>query len=354
MEMNKKDVSARSMTMLEERASALLGNIWVPDWNQMYERHNNVSSVLLMGSYFEKIFHLEDWPDSDFSLYVLSPQVKAVLVSLYGFDSQKVGVLSRYEMFHPSSQEEAFCFNEETSLYYSGRISPQKNIEFLVLTAFYLQMIYSEKISLKMFGEFDNEYHKDILNCPFGDYRMRIEKLIESLPWPGEKPSIQNDLNETQWLENIPPNGIFISCSNLISEDFSVVAAQLQGVGKSMIVPSWGGFNDLRGANVRQYSVDLIGHSHEDFKVQNQKAKKFAAELMKENYHLPNNSFEPTYVPSETMNRDHLSEKIIDNRIRYGQAVDFLIERNLPAFSSSETGQLFFKRCREVFKGSRR
>lgn len=353
MEMNKKDVSARSMTILEERASALLGEIWVPDWNQAYNRQDKISSVLLMGSYFEKVFHLEDWPDADFSLYVLSPRVKAVLVSLYGFDQEKVGVLSRYEMFPASGQETPFSFNEGMSLYYSGRLSPQKNIEFLVLSAFYLQMLYSEKISLKMFGEFDNEYHKDILNCPFGDYKNRIEKLIESLPWPGEKPSIHKDLNETQWLEFIPSNGVFLSCSNLISEDFSVVAAQLQGIGKPMIVPSWGGFNDLRGSNVRHFSVDLIGHSHEDFKVMNQKAKAFAAELIQGHYYLLNNSDNTTYRPSEKMNRDYLKEKMSDNRKRYGQAADFLIERNLPAFASSEAGQVFFKECREIFKGLR-
>ena len=193
--MNKTDISHKSIRMLEEQfTKKRLRKTWVPDWGIQYNTKDAEEiDALLMGSYFERIFQLEFWPSQDFFLFCLSPQVKKILVEVFSFDSEVVGHLSRYELFPLKGHTpEPFIINEKTYFYFGGRLSPQKNIEFLILTVFYLQIFYSSEIELTLLGDYDNEYHKDILGCQFLDYQKKIENLISGLPWAGKKPLIIN------------------------------------------------------------------------------------------------------------------------------------------------------------------
>ncbi|MBC7537176.1 MAG: hypothetical protein H7281_00020 [Bacteriovorax sp.] len=351
--MNKRDVSYKSIGMLQKRfASQLKQDVWVPDWGDSFDVENNHTvNVFIMGSYFERIFQLRFWPNQKFNMYCLSPQVKKILIEVFGFDSEVVGCLSRYQIFPKSVLlEEKYEVLKDSHLYYAGRISPQKNIEFIILTIFHIQILYSADIKLTLFGDFDNEYHKDILGCHFIDYSQKIFNLIESLPWAGEPPKFVHGLNEEEWLQEIPTKGIFLSASNLISEDFSVVAAQLQNIGRSLIIPKWGGLRDVRGENVRHYQVDLIGHSHEKIRAISQKAKKFAKSLF-ENIGLETLSIKgpESFFPMHSIDRDYLQQRIDLNKAKWGESIELLVQMNLPAFMATEEGQRVILNCRRCF-----
>jgi hypothetical protein len=351
--MNKKDVSYKSIGMLQKRfASQLKQDVWVPDWGVSFDlEKNDTFDVLLMGSYFERIFQLNFWPAEKFNLYCLSPQVKKILIEVFDFDPEVIGCLSRYQIFPISSSVvEKYEVLKDSHFYYAGRISPQKNIEFIILTIFHMQILYSADITLTLLGDFDNEYHKDILGCHFKDYSQKILTLIESLPWVGEPPKLIHGLNEEEWLREIPAKGIFLSASNLISEDFSVAAAQLQNIGRALLIPKWGGLKDVRGENVRHYQVEQIGHSHEKIRAISQKAKNFAVTVF-ENIDLEVLPLIKTesYFPSRSIDRHYLQKKIELNKAKWGESIDLLVQMKLPAFVATEQGQRVILECRRHF-----
>ncbi len=351
--MNEKDVSYKSMSMIQDNFARLRHNdVWIPDLGGSFTNlESSELDVLLMGSYFERIFQPEFWPSKKFNLFCLSPQVRNILIDVYKFDPHVVGCLSRYDYFPKTKATEEFSLTKETHFYYAGRISPQKNIEFLLFTIFHLQMLYSPKITLSLFGSFDSEYHKDILGCPFMDYSKKIKGLIEGLPWAGAVPEIHTGLNEYEWPEKIPARGIFITTSNLISEDFSVTAAQLQYLGRALLLPKWGGFYDVRGENVRHFSVEAIAHSHLGIKEISAKAKEFVLSLIEEKLeNLATEKTEKSLFPDTPIDRNYLEfirQKNIDH---WGECINLLVANNLPAFVATEQGRAILEECRRLMR----
>jgi hypothetical protein len=212
-------------------------------------------------------------------------------------------------------------------------------------------MLYSPKITLSLFGNFDSEYHKDILGCPFMDYSKKIKGLIEGLPWAGAVPEIHTGLNEYEWPEKIPAEGIFITTSNLISEDFSVTAAQLQYLGRALLLPKWGGFYDVRGENVRHFSVEAIAHSHLGIKEISVKAKEFALALIEEKLeNLATEKTEKSLFPDTPIDRNYLEfirQKNIDH---WGECINLLVANKLPAFVATEQGRAILEECRRLMR----
>jgi hypothetical protein len=348
--MKKTEISHKSISILQKCFSDYRGtSVCVPDWGKESEQFNTSSDVLLMGSYFERIFQLEFWPNQDFALFCLCPKVKQILTQLFEFDPEVVGLLSRHSLFPPSKHLKKFEINSKSSFYYAGRISPQKNIEFLILTIFYLQAIFSDQITLRLIGDFDSEYHKDILGCSFKNYQEKITALIEQLPWQGEKPQIINGLNETEWLGVIPENGLFFSTSTLISEDFSVTAAQLQANGHPMLLPFWGGFSDVRGENIKHFSSSLIADSHDGFKKINHAAKKLAMLIRnQEDIFQLSVLTREDFIPLKMIDKAYL-EKIFQLNIqKWGESIVLLKDNKLPIFVPTPSGQKLFKECRII------
>jgi hypothetical protein len=349
----KEDISYTSINILQRKFFDIRKNpLWVPDWGSPFTPDNSLKDydALLMGRYFERIFQPEFWPEEEFNLFCLSPQIKKVLEEVFMLDANAVGNISRYEMFPKKIHNiEPFSITPETHFYHSGRISAQKNIEFLILTIFYLQIFYSTEIKLSLIGNFDNDYHRDLLGCQFLDYSIKINKLINSLPWPGNRPLIINDLDENTWINSIPTKGIFFSGSNLISEDFSVTSAQLQMIGRPMLLPYWAGLKDVCGINIRHYAVQQIGHSNEELKVVNLKARKFAQDLIgQENLITIPEIDNETFIPLKKISRSYLQEIINTNLNKWGPSIKYLVEKDLPTFAVSEGGQLVLSTCRKI------
>ncbi len=347
--MIKKDITERSMKMLEQRASTFLGRgIWAPDWKNPFVENHIHPDVVLMGSYFEMIFQEQFWPLESFALFCLSPQIKRILADVFHFDSEKIAVLPRYSLFPKAVVAKPFEFESDTAFYYGGRLSPQKNIEFLICTVFYLQLLKSSDIKLILMGHFDNEYHKDLLGVHFIDYRKKLNDLISGLPWPGQKPEIIEGKNESEWLECLPEKGIHISASTHICEDFSVSAAQLQSLGQPQLLPLWGGLGDARDDNILHYSSELIADSHSTLSDLNKKAKVFALKIIDGDLlKLPFHETE-FHRPVQKCDRTYLKALLDLNRKIQGEAIDLLVKGQLPEFVKTEAGQLVFKKCRQI------
>lgn len=347
--MNKAEVSHKSIGLIEARFRAHRSRlVWVPDWNIPAPTHADDNlDIILMGSYFEKIFQPHIFPQTPFSLFCLSHSVRNALISLFELPGNSIGLIDRSHLFKPSSIKKSFELNSLSTLVFGGRLSPQKNIEFLIFTLFHLQILFSKDVKLLLLGDFDDVYHKDILGLKFTSYEQKILNLIEQLPWPGEKPSIVSQLNQQEWLNHLPANGIFVTSSDLISEDFSVSAAQCEEIGYPMLLPSWAGLNDVRASNVYHFDVNLLANSHTEVKWISQKARAFSQMLIEKKYfQLAPKTFSQDIIPTEKMSRAKLEDIYQINLKKWGDELSFLSQGDIAGFAISQKGQDFFKALR--------
>lgn len=343
--------------MLEQQFTRVRKNITViPDWGEPF-KESTISQdydVLLMGKYFERLFQLDYWPNTEFNLFCLSSQIRNILINVFSIESDVIGCLSRYELFPIKNKTiKPFCLTKTTHFFFSGRLSAQKNIEFLIYTIFYLQIFYSSEIKLTLIGNFDNEYHHDLLGFHFMDYSSKITKILSDLPWIGCRPDIISGLGEHSWIPKIPNEGVFFSTSSLISEDFSVTSAQLQQLGIPQLVPFWGGFKDVKGKEICHYPEMYIAHSHLDLHEINVKSKKFAQMLVSGNcflHHEINNFETITILPKYKIDKSYLSSCIEKNKKKWGNEIIHLTNEDFPTFALSKEGQALIMECRKQLR----
>lgn len=350
--MDSRELSQNSMGLLESKFAELTGkSVWVPDWKDASTRYKTKSAetVLLMGYFFHRIFELNYWPENDFALFCLSTPVKKVLVEMFGFDADKIGVVPRYELFPLSQNLLPFPQLTKAHFVHAGRISPQKNIEFLILLTFHFQVLIDPSVRLSLFGPFDSEYHHDSVNFHYTDYKKKITQLIDSLPWPGEKPVIETGFSSEDWLHHMPENAVMVSASTLLSEDFSVSIAQAQEKGWPCLLPHWGAFQDVIGNNVLFYDVDLVADSSQGLNDISKKARAFV--LQKDSFQKSTSNERLKLNYPKKMNRDYLKEKMNENLVKWGPDLQFIIDDNFPAFVKSETAAKFFPEFRRIFSG---
>jgi hypothetical protein len=347
--MKELDISYTSVRMLELAASRFLGaNIFIPDWSVYLKDKENITceNVLVAGLFYQKVFEVNDWPRNDFHLFCLCGKVKRVLVEMLNFDSEVVSVLPRYGLFPCADIQLPFPASKNFTLVHAGRISAQKNIEFMIFVNFYFQLLASREINLLLLGKYDNDHPRNVLGLRDVDYKDKITKLLNSLPWPGKKPVIVTDLNEDAWLQNFPSNGICFSTSNLISEDFSVSVAQVQKtLGAPCLLPLWGGLADVRGENINFYDSKYIATSNESFSMISSKAKLFVESYLRNNLFLEKKSFEHNeFIPNpKKINQDYLQLRKNENISKWGPEIEYVQHGQFHLFAKSENGQLFFK-----------
>jgi hypothetical protein len=350
------DPCFRSLSLLNQKVSTFLGSpIHMPDLQESQNVSNDFENVLATGLYYRRVFEIEYWPKNDFSFYCLSPSVKNVLVKLLHFDVESISSIPRYDLVPSINQNQNFPDWKTFTLFHAGRIAPLKNIEFLIFITFYFQLFYSTEIKLLLLGDFNNEHHKDLLGFYDLDYELKIKRLIHSLPWLGNPPKIIHQLNELEWLAHIPQNGIFISASNQISEDFSMSVAQIQEqLQTPLILPYWGAFKDVIGLNVKHYDSSLIATSNEPLKTISSKACLFVQQYLNNKLKsYPSIIDSPLYrAPQFKINRNYLKQKILQNKSVWGPEIDHLVNGKLSQFSLTQNGQNFFNHYREIFRES--
>lgn len=139
--------------------------------------------------------------------------------------------------------------NQETSFYYSGRISYYKNVHLLVrwFAEYWLEHRQS---SLHIYGGFDSkvsvtEFDLDFLNYA-GElfYRELLQAKEKGVPvhYHGylEKPDL---------LKRVSTHDVFCTLSTAPEEDFSLAAEEAIQLGQGVICTNWGGLKRLKNRN---------------------------------------------------------------------------------------------------------
>ncbi len=351
-----------SLKILEDQVSEYLASknisiekIWFADIEFIFpERLRSVEEiyVVLFGGYLERIFESGNWPSKKYHFICLSSKVKRVVVELLGLNPDSISVIARENLFPVSSQFLDFNTKSKLHLFYSGRISSQKNCELILYSAYVLKNDYKLDIEVHFFGNFDNTAPKHRGRFVLESYESDFKKIVRNL-------NLENivkwypDLDSKKWQDLIPSNSLALNFSTYICEDFGVSLAQIQGKGIPMVISKWGGHSDIAGDNVIKIDyiklAETFTASHDDYlecaKYISKKivAKEFV-EICDENKIDGQHRFGDIFLSLWD-----LHDLRLHNIKKYGYEVFLLGQDKMSIFSSTENGKMFFSSLIEIY-----
>lgn len=244
---------------------------WFAD--SRWPHQGEIVDVVLFGDFVEQLVRSKKWPKKNYRLWVLSKTVRDVCVSLFDLPEDHIGLIPRYELFPQAKQENPMpSVKQKYSLVYSGRLSPNKNIEELLFVANYLQNEFHHKVTLKLIGYWDRIGSFEDGFSQFEGYQKKIKNLISNLNWQ-YNPIIYHPLKPNLWLKKFRGHhNVFISLSRYMMEDFGVSVAQAQAAGWPVILSNWGGHMDVRGSNIIKINSNWLSHPDDSLEFSEGKA----------------------------------------------------------------------------------
>jgi len=225
-------------------------NPYFADCEEQSVDESKVVNIVLFGGYLQRILESGCWNFNKFHFWVLSPSVKKVLVEICGLEADSISVIPREELFSISKVKKV-SLEKSVDLVYAGRISRVKNIELLIYTNYYLQVLLKKDIKLNLIGDFDENYH-DYWGyfSSSKSYEEELNELVKSLDWPFSKPVFLRKVDHDKWALKNFTSPHYISLSSYLSEDFAVSVAQAQEKGWPCILSNWGAHQDVKGATL--------------------------------------------------------------------------------------------------------
>ena len=111
--------------------------------------HREKNDIFLFGSYMTKLLHSHYWKGDKYRLWVLSRSVKKVLTDVFSIPQEYINIVPI------SKNKGSNNYNGELFIY-AGRLSAEKNIDYLVLTFKHLlKKLPNARLTLQ--GVFSNE-----------------------------------------------------------------------------------------------------------------------------------------------------------------------------------------------------
>lgn len=242
-----------------------IGNceLWFADYPNLLSNDQPVTDVILFGSFFRRILESGNWPFSRIRLWCLSPSVKEVLIGLYGFRDEEIGLIPRNELFPQSLEIRSFPdLRKPWTLVFSGRLSPTKNVETFLVVGHFLQKFFSPDLQLVCQGEFQDDLDPLIDRSRGESYQAYIKGIVSSLTWTHPPQFIPSSFDH-DWTEDHSVNPVFASFTLFSAEDFGVSVAQARAQGWPVILSEWGGQRDVSGSSVIKISPHSIPEAWE-------------------------------------------------------------------------------------------
>lgn len=351
-----------SLKILENKVSEYLTSknisiekIWFADIEFIFPERLRSSEeiyVVLFGGYLERIFESGNWPSKKYHFICLSSKVKRVIVELLGLNPNSITVISRENLFPVSSQLLDFNTKSKLHLFYSGRISSQKNCELILYSAYVLKNDYKLDIEVHFFGNFDNTVPKHRGRYVLESYEIDFKNIVRNL-------NLENivkwypDLDSNKWQDLIPSNSLALNFSTYICEDFGVSLAQIQGKGIPMVISKWGGHLDIIGNNIIKIDyanlAESFSASHDEYlECAKSISKKIVAKEFDEECN-ENNINDQVGFGDMFLSLWDLHELRLNNIKKYGYEVFLLGQDKMNIFSSTENGKMFFSTLINIY-----
>lgn len=329
-------------------------NIWFPDIETVFPKHlvtyKNIQ-IVFFGGFIERVFETGNWPEKEFTFWVLSSQVKKILEQMLNFPINSVAVIPRESLFSKSKELKYLDLNSDIQIVYSGRLSPQKNIEMILAFSSILQEKLKKNVDLLLLGEWDDFMPKSRGRYQIDSYAELINQFQQKLVFKNP-PKFINNLNHNEWMKILAPNSLLVNFSTFVCEDFGVSIAQAQELGFPMLLSKWGGHLDVVADNSFGIDKEDIGESFTSDELITLKAQlvvdKFLNnKLIKMHRVSPvENIYEKQFIKLEQLH------EIRSSAIKkHGDEISLLGRDRMQLFASSINGKRFFKTYFEIFSG---
>lgn len=352
------ELCQKSMNYLTARVEAwfLKGfnttNVWCPDdlssWSGINSKkldQKKELEVVLYGNFIRDLLESQYWPGKSFRVWTLSNASRDCILELSSLSEDQVSVIPRSALLDPPR-----VINKGLSAHYvsAGRLSRQKNIDFTLLTFFFLQVNKEIDSSLTCYGDFDESY-----DYGFGrfkneiSYEEQLNKIIENLKW-NSKPSFVHGLSETEWTEKFNQNSTFVSSSKFFMEDFGVAVAQIENKGLPQILSDWGGHKDVTSETTRFISSYLYPYDHFPMGIKIALAEIVSEKILKKNFHHKENTKRPLVVPN-LIDENNLNKCRASLKKEFGLGALNILQDNLACFTDTKKGVKSYQSLRKLF-----
>jgi hypothetical protein len=324
------------------RKKGIRGRLHFPDCDGslFQDSGDETVHVVFFGSFLKRFLESANWTPRRYRFWVLCEAAKEVMTGLLDVPAANIEVIPRYELYPAARIQREFpAPGEPFTLVFAGRISPSKNIETLLEAVSCLQTELLVPVRLVLFGRFDEE-------PSLRDYRMRIRKLLKTLPF-ADRPRLIEGLGPAEWQRRRFEKAVLVSFSTFLSEDFGVSVAQAQARGWPCLLSDWGAHRDVRGPGVRLLPASLIAAG---------KGKELALLIAGQ---LGRSSLSPGLPPRRAVARPPavLTVERLDSIRRgvvrkLGQGARLICDGDTHLFHATPTGGRFFARYRELMRPS--
>lgn len=301
--------------------------------------------IIFFGGFLERLYESGNWPKKEYHFICISHQVKEVLIKLFQFNENSISVIERDDLFKTKCENKKIDFSKPVNIFYAGRISPQKNINYILYLA--KQLMDFNQVQIHFFGEYDNNFPKNKGRFLIESFKDELKTIIHDLEIT-DRVHFYHGLGHVDWLKLVPENAIFVNFSTFVAEDFGVSVAQVQQKGYPMILSAWGGHLDVSAANVLTISKNEIITYNEEFN------KDMVINVANKVMQFDFNS-ETSYVfPSTNLKNEFVSlEQIHKIReiglIKYGPELSLLGQDRMSLFASTKNGEKFFEKYDSIF-----
>lgn len=331
-----------------------IDNVWFPDIEVIFPFSLNNKSkiqVVLFGGFLERIFESGNWPDKEFTFWCLSSKVKKILIEVLDFPINSIRTIDRQSLFNKPQNPIDLDLDKISQIYYSGRLSSQKNIEMFLAFTSEFQKKVSREIEVTLFGDWDNHAPKNRGRYIIDSYQDAVVSFQKKLEF-SSPPKFIHSLSHYEWPSQIKGNAMMANFSTFVCEDFGVSVAQSQELGIPMILSKWGGHCDVNAINSHWVDIDDIGESFsfEDKIVL--KAKSVVNKLFDKKLEKTISEISSASIVEYSFVDIYILQKMrIKAMEKIGNEISFMGQDRMSLFASTTSGKDFFKIFSNVFSG---
>jgi hypothetical protein len=306
-------------------------------------------NVVLFGGFLRRFLQSETWNAPNVRLWVISEASRRVLGEMMEIEPSHIGLIPRYELFPQGPDPRPFPpWSRPLTLVFAGRISPVKNIEALLGTVWHLQTEHKLPVTLRLIGEFDNQPHPEAGRGKTGEYRAKIEELIEKLPWH-QRPRLEPKSAPDEWYKKDFENPVLTNFSTFLCEDFDVSLAQAQSLGWPALITAWGGHLDAVGEGLQWLPPQFVGRSYESEESIMRKSQDLARHALTRPSAIPPRAGGRLSLTPMAMTAEQLSGKRRRLIQTIGPEAYLLSVRGLHSFAETEAGRQVLRRYAQSF-----
>ncbi len=315
--------------------------------NNSWAQSENLE-VITFGDTVKKMFLTGNYPQKNLRFWNIGSRFKEIQDQLLFQGEDVVNAIPRYELFNYQDSK-PIDWNKRIDFVFAGRLSRQKNIDFLILFVDELQRLEID-CRLHLFGDYDERIQEHLGRQTKESAKTSLTHVIKSLECV--KPIFYGHVESEEWLKKDFSQPVVISLSTFFGEDFGVSIAQAQEKGWPVICSAFGGHLDILGNQVGLVSPSFMMNGLLCLEAKKILAEKAAQFFLKERFREIKPALKQPSL--KFVSQGSCDEKRRELIKTIGPSVHWLCTDTLDNFSDLSDGGLFIRKCLEILEGEKR